>query len=101
MAAKSWILLVVACLLSDVIGKCIGITKRNANFVKCTGFAEFDAGKEHNIVFQYLYALILLGDKTVLLMSSFAKKISCFQGVRFILLLGNYSRSLLLRKCRL
>ena len=50
MATKSWILLVVACLLSDVIGKCIRITKQNANTENCAGLAEFDASKEHNIV---------------------------------------------------
>ena len=56
MATKSWILLAVACLLSDVIGKCIGVNYET----KCCSevpqtpwaFAEFDAGKEHNIVIQ-------------------------------------------------
>lgn len=52
MATKSrWILLLVVCLLSAVLGKCISLMKRNTKMESLAGFAEFGASEDGKIVF--------------------------------------------------
>lgn len=52
MATKSWWILVLsACLLSAVLGKCINITKPNAEMEKFADFADFGVSKWCNVVF--------------------------------------------------
>lgn len=59
MATKSrWILLLVACLLSAVLGKCINLMKRTTKMESLAGFADFGASEHGKVVFSFTHTLV-------------------------------------------